>query len=80
VSIWLAELWRSWRASLRKPGFLLLASGVLALGVGASSVVFTLIDGVLLEPLPYHQPHRLMALGPITPQGDVMGISPRQYQ
>lgn len=33
MNIWLVEIWRAWRASLRRPGFLLLATSVLALGV-----------------------------------------------
>ena len=79
MSTWLAEIWRSWRASLRKPGFLLLAGGVLALGVGSSVAVFSLIDRVLLKPLPYLQPERLVAVGPL--EGErVSGISPQQYQ
>jgi predicted permease len=79
MNVWLAEIWRTWRASLRRPGFLLLASGVLALGVGSASTVFTMIDGVLLRPLPYPEPHRLVALGPMQ-QGVVAGTSPQQYQ
>ena len=79
MNIWLAEIWRAWRASLRKPGFLLLAAGVLALGVGSASAVFTLIDGVLLRPLPYPAPQQLAALGRIE-QGNVQAVSPQQYQ
>ncbi|AND69778.1 hypothetical protein ATSB10_23240 [Dyella thiooxydans] len=79
MSVWLSEIWRTWRASLRRPGLVLLASGVLALGVGAASAVFTLIDGVLLQPLPYQQPHQLVAVGPVE-QGDVQAVSPQQYQ
>lgn len=79
MNIWLAEIWQAWRASLRRPGFLLLAAGVLALGVGSASAVFTMIDGVLLRPMPYPEPHRLVALGQVE-QGDVRGISPQQYQ
>jgi predicted permease len=79
MTIWLAEILRAWRASVRRPGFLLLAAGVLALGVGSASTVFTLIDGVLLRPLPYAQPHRLVAVGNVQ-QGNVMPISPQQYQ
>ncbi len=79
MSVWLSEIWRTWRASLRRPGFVLLASGVLALGVGAASAVFTLIDGVLLQPLPYPQPHQLVAVGHVE-QGDVQAVSPQQYQ
>ncbi|MGN6283396.1 ABC transporter permease [Frateuria sp.] len=79
MSIGFAEVWRTWRASLRRPGFLLLASGVLALGVGSSVAVFSLIDRVLLRPLPYHQPSHLVAVGPLEETG-VSGISPQQYQ
>jgi len=80
VKVWLAEIWRTWRASLRRPGFLLLASGVLALGIGASVAVFVLIDHVLLRPLPYAAPEQLVALGPAR-QGQLLdGVSPQQYQ
>jgi predicted permease len=78
VSAWLAEIWRAWRASLRRPGFLLLAAGVLALGIGATVAVFALIQGALLRPLPYPQPDRLVALG-IQDSGE-SSISPRAYQ
>ena len=79
MNVWLAEIWRAWRASLRRPGFLLLAAGVLALGVGSASAVFTLIDGVLLKPLPYPEPHRLVAVGSVQ-EGGVQAVSPQQYQ
>jgi putative ABC transport system permease protein len=79
MNVWLAEIWRAWRASLRRPGFLFLAAGVLALGVGSASAVFTMIDGVLLRPMPYPEPQQLVALGRIE-QGDVTGTSPQQYQ
>lgn len=79
MTIWLVEIWRAWRASLRRPGFLLLAAGVLALGVGSTSAVFTMIDAVLLGTEPYAEPHRLVALGPVA-HGYVSAISPQQYQ
>jgi predicted permease len=79
MNVWLAEIWRSWRASIRRPGFMLLAIGVLALGVGASVAVFTLIDDTLLQPLPVPQPGRLVALGPLQ-NGEVNHVSPQQYQ
>jgi predicted permease len=79
MNVWMAEIWRSWRASLRRPGFLLLAIAVLALGVGATSTVFTMIEGVLLRPLPYANPQRLMAVGPLDGP-NVSSVSPQQYQ
>jgi predicted permease len=79
VNIWLSEIWQAWRASLRRPAFLLLASGVLALGVGASVAVFVLIQQTLLKPLPVLQPAQLVAMG-VSWNGYVSGVSPRQYQ
>jgi predicted permease len=79
VTIWLQEIWRAWRASLRRPGFVLLASSVLALGVGVSVAVFSLVDGVLLKPLPYSDPQRLVAMG-IVQGGHVRALSPEQFQ
>ena len=78
MSIWLTEIWRAWRASLRKPGFLLLAAGVLALGIGASVAVFALIDQVLLQPLPVPDASRVMVVGPMFDGQRTM--SPLQYQ
>ena len=80
ATIWLAEIWQAWRASLRRPGFLLLASVVLALGIAASAAIFVLVDHVLLRPLPYAAPERLIALGPAR-QGQLLdSVSPEQYQ
>lgn len=80
MNVWLAEIWRAWRTCLRRPGFFLLASGVLALGVGASVAAFVLVDDVLLRPLPYASPEQLIMLGPLD-QGQLLGgVSPQQYQ
>lgn len=78
MKVWLAELWRAWRGSLRRPGFLLLAAGVLALGIGACAVAFVLVEQVLLKPLPLPQPEQLMAAGKLR-QGWPPRISTRQY-
>ena len=80
MNVWLTEIWRAWRASLRKPGFLLLAAGVLALGIGASVSVFALIQNTLWRSLPVPQAERLVALGPLHDNGHVAGISPHEYQ
>ena len=80
MNIWLIEIWRSWRASLRRPGFLLLASGVLALGIGASVAVAALIQNSLWRPLPVPQPSRLAVIGSLHDNGHPGGISPHEYQ
>lgn len=80
MNVWLSEIWQAWRASLRRPGFLLLASGVLALGIGASVAVFALIQNTLWRPLPVPHPEQLAMLGQLRPNGQPGGISPHEYQ
>src|SRR5436305_7483259 len=48
------------RVLVRSPSFAVAALGVIALGVGASTAVFTVVRGVLLEPLPYPEPQRIV--------------------
>ncbi len=52
------------RNIFRRPGFALVAITLLALGAGANAAVFSVVRGVLLRPLPYPEPDRLVAIGP----------------
>ena len=51
---------RAFRNFRRAPGFYSLWIGILALGIGTSSALFSIVDGVLLRPLPYRDPERLV--------------------
>ncbi len=61
---WMETLLRDLRyglaALLRDPGFAAIAIGVLALGTGANTAVFSLVDAVLLQPLPFPNPERIV--------------------
>ena len=50
------------RSFTKAPGFTLLAVAIMALGIGANTAVFTVLNTVLLKPLPYKEPDRIVSL------------------
>jgi hypothetical protein len=70
---WLANLQRDFRYGLgslaRDPGFAAVAIGLLALGIGANSAMFSIVDAVLLKPLPFPEPERMVRVSEAPPGG-----------
>ena len=62
------------RILLRSPGFTAAALGTLALGIGATSAIFSVVRTVMLEPLPYHDPERVVTVWETNRGGTVRNV------
>ena len=61
------------------PGFALAAIAALALGIGANTAIFSVLNTVILTPLPYPDPERLVMFLNVSPQGSGGGASPTKF-
>ena len=75
------QMWKVGRRLMRSPTFTLMTLVTLALGIGANTAIFSVIETVLLKPLPYPHPEELVGLWHVAPGLNIkdLNISPSLY-
>jgi putative ABC transport system permease protein len=80
---WLEELWQDLRYGARllfkNPGFTLIVVSTLAFGIGANTAIFSIVNAILLQPLPYKNSDRLVWLYGVQPQLNRANHSPADF-
>jgi predicted permease len=76
----LADIRHSIRVLIKSPGFTIVAVLALALGIGANTAIFSVIDRVLLSPLPFPQSERMMRVARKFPNGNGTSVSIPKFE
>jgi putative ABC transport system permease protein len=82
MDLWIRDFKHAARSLIRTPGFTLVVVATLALAIGANATIFSVVNAVLLEPLPYPGADRLVHIGgtaPGTDQPEDLGLPDELY-
>ena len=71
----MSDLKHALRSLLKRPGFTVVAIITLALGMGAATAIFSVVDAVLLRPMPYPHQERILELRELDERGRGMPVA-----
>ena len=80
IGVWLQDWRYGVRVLWRNPGFSLIAIFTLALGISATTAIFSVVYGVLLRPLPYDRPDQLVKVSEKSSKGHDMNLADLNFQ
>src|SRR5258708_1150050 len=80
MGFWIKDLRHAARRLAKARGFFLTVTLTLPLGIGATTTIFSLIEGILLRPLPLRDPGRLVQLGEHVGDNPGIGITARDIR
>ncbi len=72
---WISAFRYAFRSLRRQPTFVAIALLTLTLGIGANTAIFSLIRAVVLNPLPYEDPERIVVLWEVNPEGNIERVA-----
>jgi putative ABC transport system permease protein len=75
MSAFLQDLRFALRLLMKNPGFALMAAIIMALGIGANTAIFSVVNKVLLEPLPFRDADRIVQIWHTPPQSSFPGMT-----
>ena len=79
METFLADVRHALRQLWRSPSFTFAAVAALALGIGVNTAIFSVVDAVLLKPVPFPDPDRLVFFMNTSPQGQGSNASPAMF-
>jgi putative ABC transport system permease protein len=80
MGFWIRDFRHAARRLAKSHSFFLTVTLMLALGIGATTTIFSLIEGILLRPLPFRDPGRLVQLGEHVGENSAIGITARDIR
>jgi len=80
MDTFIKDLLYAGRGLRKNPGFAAVATATIALGIGACTSIFSVVNAVLLRPLPYAKPGELITVGNLPPNGQIGNASFAEYK